>query len=125
MITIGIASPSYAENMSGLDTPNMRGMIAQMNKMQECLMDIDEIALLKYQTKLSDIGNELTDLCRLKKYDEAQNKAVVFSQKMANSKTAMQAHSCTQKMEQLNFMPIPPNFVDLKSHNICDLVSPK
>ena len=125
IITFGITPPSYAENMSGLDTPNMREMIAQMNQMQECLMHIDEIALLKYQTKLSDISNELNDLCRIGKHDEAQNKAIAFSQKMANSKTAMQAHSCTNEMEQRNFMPVPPNFIDLKNHNICDVISPK
>ncbi|WP_321323964.1 hypothetical protein [Thiomicrorhabdus sp.] len=120
LISFGMTTPSYAENMSGLDTPNMRDMIAQMNKMQECLMQVDENELLNYQSESNQLENELNTLCKQGKREEAQSKAVAFGKKITNSKAFKTIQSCTKDMEKNQFMPSPPSFDELEKYNICD-----
>lgn len=120
VISFGFTAPSYAENMSGLNTPNMRDMITQMNKMQKCLLQVDENALLRYQSESNQLENELNTLCKQNKRQEAQVKAVAFGKKLISSKAFKTIKTCTEDMEKNKFMPATPNFNNLEKHNICD-----
>lgn len=120
LISLAISNPSFAENMIGLDTTNMREMIAQRDKMQACLTQVDEIEILNYQSETYKIQNELNTLCKNGKREAAQAKAIRFGKKLINSDTFKIIKSCTKNMEKYRFMPVTPNFNDLENHNICD-----
>ncbi|MDG6773285.1 hypothetical protein QCB45_02990 [Thiomicrorhabdus sp. ZW0627] len=96
---------ALAENMSSLDNAHMQQMVHQMNKMQQCLQEIDEIELQKNQAHLNQIENELRDLCGAGKREEAQEKALEFSKEMQNSKTFTRIQACSKEMQQQGFMP--------------------
>lgn len=113
-----------AENMSSMENVHMQQMIQQMNEMQRCLQQIDEIELQKNQENMSRLENKLRALCSAGKRDEAQTEALKFSREMQDSKIFKQIQSCTQEMQQQGFMPkLPTLEIDDQGNSqthICD-----
>ena len=113
-----------AENMSSTENVHMQQMIQQMNEMQRCLQQIDEIELQKNQENMSRLENKLRALCSDGKRDEAQTEALKFSREMQDSKIFKQIQSCTQEMQQQGFMPkLPTLEIDDQGNSqthICD-----
>lgn len=113
-----------AENMSSMENVHMQQMIQQMNEMQRCLQQIDEIELQKNQENMSRLENKLRALCSDGKRDEAQTEALKFSREMQDSKIFKQIQSCTQEMQQQGFMPkLPTLEIDDQGNSqthICD-----
>ncbi|WP_373020302.1 hypothetical protein [Thiomicrorhabdus sp.] len=113
-----------AENMSSMENVHMQQMIQQMNEMQRCLQQIDEIELQKNQENMSRLENKLRALCSDGKRDEAQTEALKFSREIQDSKIFKQIQSCTQEMQQQGFMPkLPTLEIDDQGNSqthICD-----
>ena len=120
LLTLTISNTASAENMSGMDGMNMQQMMAQMNKMQQCLMQVDEMELLGYQNKISKLEPEIRSLCKNGKRDEAQQKAIAFGKEIASSNAIKTIQACTKNMQESAFMPTLPDFDNLGDRHICD-----
>ena len=119
-ISIGFTSISYAEQMSNINGMNMQQMMAQMQKMQQCLLQVDEAELRQYEARINQLEPQLKSLCQQGKRDEAQNKAIAFGKEVANSSSIKIIKECTKNMQTNGFMPPLPDFDDLGDRHICD-----
>jgi len=115
-----LTSPVSADNMSGMQGMNMQQMMAQMEKMQQCLMQVDEAELRQYEARISKLEPELRALCKAEKRDEAQKIAIKFGKEIAQSNTVKVLQSCTKDMQANSFMPQLPDFDNLGDRHICD-----
>lgn len=104
---------------------NQQDMMAQMQEMSTCMQSID-------QEKLKNLGNvadkfetEMKALCQHGKRDEAQEKAIKFSQKMMNSPTLKKLIKCTEKIpasmrEMMPSMNTEDITKDYSNRHVCD-----
>ena len=104
---------------------NQQDMMAQMQEMSTCMQSID-------QEKLKNLGNvadkfesEMKALCQHGKRDEAQQKAIKFSQKMMDSPTVKELITCTEKIpasirEMMPSMNTEDITKDYNNHHVCD-----
>ena len=119
-LTLTLSSPASAQNMSSMDGMNMQQMMAQMQKMQQCLMQVDEAELRQYEMQINKLKPELTALCQQNKRDEAQEKAITFGKQIASSNAVKTIQACTKNMQANAFMPALPDFDNLGDRHICD-----
>lgn len=124
-LLIGLSlQTARAENMSPMDTPQMQNMIQQMNKMQQCLQEVDEMELHRYEEKINALEIELRRLCKAGKDAEAQQKAVAFARELNASKIFQQIEACSAEMRHSGFMPPAPltleNIEQDQGESICN-----
>jgi len=119
-VTLSIATAASAQNMSGMDGMNMQQMMVQMNKMQQCLMQVDESTLRDYERRIYKLDPELKTLCKAGKRDEAQQKAIKFGKEVARSDAFKTIQACTKNMQANAFMPALPDFDNLDKLHICE-----
>lgn len=120
LVTFSISTAASAQNMSGMDGMNMQQMMAQMNKMQQCLMQVDEATLRDYERRIYKLEPELKALCKAGKRDEAQQKAIKFGKEVASSDAVKTIQACTKNMQINAFMPTLPDFDNLGDRHICE-----
>ncbi|MDG6777710.1 hypothetical protein QCB44_03215 [Thiomicrorhabdus sp. zzn3] len=99
---------AQAENMAPMKTPQMQQMIHQMHKMQQCLQEVDEMALHRYEEKINALESELRQLCKAGKEAQAQQKAMAFAHELDASQTFQQIEACSAEMRHSGFMPPAP-----------------
>ncbi|MGB7933033.1 MAG: hypothetical protein WCH04_12550 [Gammaproteobacteria bacterium] len=92
--------------MSGGDTQNM---MLQMQKMQACMQSVDQSRLQAFEQQAKRVEAEVKSLCASGKRDEAQQKAVAFSQEFASDPDTRKLMECTKMMSSA--MPEMP-FMD-------------
>jgi len=115
-----IATSATADTMSEMEGMNMQQMMAQMNKMQQCLMQVDETELRNYESRIYKLEPELKSLCQAGKRDEAQQKAIKFGKEIASSNAIKTIQACTENMQKNSFMPTLPDFDNLGDRHICE-----
>lgn len=117
---IGLGTNAYAEEIVNMKGKNMQQMMAQMQKMQKCLQEVDETELRQYESKIYTLEPELTALCHQGKREEAQSKAIAFGKEIASSNSIKTITLCTKDMQLNGFMPKIPDFDHLGDRHICD-----
>ncbi|MBO1923752.1 MULTISPECIES: hypothetical protein [Thiomicrorhabdus] len=88
--------------------PGMKQMALAMNKMQDCIGQVDELEQNRYEVAINRMQNELLDLCRSGKTEAAQSKALVFSREAQTSHSFQQMMACSKTMRDQGFMPQLP-----------------
>lgn len=109
--------------MSNLEGMNMQQMMQQMKTMQTCLLQVDESELRQYEADIAKLESQLKQLCKDGKRDLAQETAISFGKRVAQSKTIQTIHSCTKNMQKNAFMPTLPDYSDMKSQHVCDAIT--
>lgn len=121
--TAAVSTSVQAANMSSMEGMNMQQMMAQMQKMQQCLLQVDEAELRHYESRVSKLEIELRTLCKSGDRDQAQKKAIAFGKEITNSKAFKTIESCTKDMQLNAFMPQAPDFDNLGDRHICNELS--
>ena len=98
---------TFAQDGRGMDNIDMQKMMEQMQKMQDCMKNIDQSELKKLEQRSYQVGEEIKSLCASGKRDEAEKKAIAFSIEMANDPTMQEITKCRDNIE-IN-MPNMPN----------------
>lgn len=120
IFTLAISSSVQAANMSSMEGMNMQQMMAQMQKMQQCLLKVDEAELRHYESRVSKLEVELRALCQAGDREQAQEKAIAFGKEITSSKAFKTIESCTKDMQINAFMPKVPDFDNLGDRHICN-----
>lgn len=120
LLTLAVSANASDHNIAEAGGLNMQQMAAQMQKMQQCLMQVDESELRKYEAKVNKLQPELESLCKAGKRGEAQKKAVVFGKELAASDAIKTIQACTKNMKANGFMPSLPDFDNLGDLHVCD-----
>ena len=76
---------------------------------------MDESELRQYETDIAKLESELKQLCKDGKRDLAQEKAVAFGKRAAQSNAIQTIHNCTKNMQKNAFMPTLPDYSDMKN----------
>ena len=118
-----LLTSTYASNMSNLEGMNMQQMIQQMKTMQTCLLQVDESELRQYEADIAKLESQLKQLCKDGKRDLAQETAVSFGKRAAQSNAIQTIHSCTKNMQKNAFMPTLPDYSDMKNKHVCDALT--
>jgi hypothetical protein len=109
----------------GMNQENMQKMMGGMAAMQNCMANVDQSEMQKYQTKAMAFQDELKALCDNGKRDEAMSRSIKFSKEsMANP--ALQAmQKCGQgtqgMMPQMPSQTTPSDSNDKPTH-VCDSI---
>lgn len=120
LLTLTASLPVHAENMGNMSGPNMQQMMLQMQKMQQCLMQIDEAELRRYESQIAKLEPELRGLCQQGQRDKAQAIALDFAKQIAQSESVKIIEACTKNMQANAFMPKLPDFENLDGRHVCD-----
>jgi len=115
-----LVTGSYASNMSNVEGMNMQQMMQQMKSMQTCLLQVDESELRQYEADIAKLESELQHLCKEGKRDLAQETAISFGKRAAQSNAIQTIHNCTKNMQKNAFMPTLPDYSDMKNQHVCD-----
>lgn len=120
LLTLTVSANASDHNIAETGGINMHHMAAQMQKMQQCLMQVDEADLYKFENKINTLQPELKQLCKAGKRDEAQKKAITFGKEVAASDAIKVIKECTKNMQLNGFMPTFPDFDDLGDRHVCN-----
>lgn len=123
LLTLAVSVNASDHNIAETGGINMHQMAAQMQKMQQCLMQVDESELRRYENKINKLQPELKQLCKVGKRDEAQKKAIVFGKEVAASDAIKVVQECTKNMQLNAFMPTLPDFDNLGDRHVCDEIN--
>ncbi len=108
-VVISIAPLSaLAVDTTDFSKPQMKEWAIEFNQMQECLTQIDEMAVLQYDETLNRLQNQLGALCQAGKTDEAHNAVLAFQHTVEASGVFQQIQSCGTKLREHGFMPPLP-----------------
>jgi flagellar basal body rod protein FlgB len=116
-------SLSFAEMPAGgMNQENMQKMMGGMAAMQNCMANVDQAEMQKYQAKAMAFQDELKALCDKGKRDEAMSRAMKFSKEsMANP--ALQAmQKCGQGMQGMMPSQTNPSNSNDKPTDVCDSI---
>jgi hypothetical protein len=116
-------SLSLAQMPGGMSQEKMQQMMEGMKMMQDCMANIDQTEMQKFQAKAQAMQGEVKALCTGGKRDEAMSRAMAFGKESA-SNTALQAmQKCGGGMQgmlpQLAAQTIPGQSHE-KPRHICD-----
>lgn len=99
---------ALAVETTDFNKPQMKQWAIEYNQMQECLTQIDEMAVLQYDQTLNHLQNQLDALCHAGKTDEAQHAALAFKHTVEASTVYQQIQACGAKLREHGFMPPLP-----------------
>ncbi|MBD3775921.1 MAG: hypothetical protein IE920_02170 [Thiotrichales bacterium] len=99
---------ALAVETTDFSKPQMKEWAIEYNQMQECLTQIDEMAVLQYDQTLNHLQNQLDALCQAGKTDEAQHAARAFKHTVEASTVYQQIQACGAKLREHGFMPPLP-----------------
>jgi hypothetical protein len=114
-----------AQSLQGMNQQDMQKMMEQMQRMQSCMQDIDQSELKNIEQRSHQISVEIKALCENGQRNQAQEKAISFSQEVM-SMPAMQAmKKCGEMMQGIAKGIVPQTaFIeqDYSSRHVCDEV---
>jgi hypothetical protein len=114
---------AIAQNYPGMSGSDMQNMMLQMQKMQACMQSVDQSRLKVYEQQANKVEAEVKSLCASGKRDEAQQRAIAFSQEFTGDPDVRKMMECTKMMSSA--MPKMP-FMDQANEpgdsdkHICD-----
>jgi len=119
-----VALEAYALPPGGMSDADMQKMMQGMNAMQECMADVDQVALERFGREGEQMHAEVKALCAEGKRDAAQAKAMEYGMKVANDPAMKTMAECGKKMRdampQMQQTPGMPSEEELKNRHICD-----
>lgn len=113
------------QNYQSMSEQDMQIMMQQAQKMQECMMNIDQEKLRKIEQRSKQLDAELKALCAEGKRDEAQAKAISFGVEMAEDPTLLEMRKCGEMYQGMApKMPYMEQYQDddedRSNRHVCD-----
>lgn len=93
-----------AFDFQNMDQAGMQAMMQNMQKMQNCMANIDQNELEKLQARSEEFATSIKSLCKQGKRAEAQEKAMAYSKQFVNDKTMKAMQKCTDMAKDM--MPV-------------------
>jgi len=116
-----IVAASLAAAQNTLNGQDMNKIMEQAQKAQACMQSIDQSKLEEIKQGSEKMETEIRALCDSGKRDEAQDKAIDYSQKMMKSEAILKMRECTELMRgMLPEMPFDNFEEKMASSNVCD-----
>jgi len=114
-----------AQNYQNMSEQDMQKMMQQAQKMQECMMNIDQEKLRGIERRSMQLDAELKALCAEGKRDEAQAKAISYGMELAKDPTVLEMRKCGEMYQgMVPNMPYMEQYQaedeDRSSHHVCD-----
>jgi hypothetical protein len=114
---------AIGQNYPGINVGDTQNMMLQMQKMQACMQGVDQSRLQAFEQQAKRVEAEVKSLCASGKRDEAQQKAVAFSQEFASDPDTSKMMECTKMMSsampEMPFMDQADESGDSVKH-VCD-----
>lgn len=85
---------AFASDFQNMDQASMEKMMKNMQKMQICMSKIDKNKLNKLQASSEKFASSIKLLCKKGKRDEAQEKAMSYSEKFVKNPTMKKMKKC-------------------------------
>jgi hypothetical protein len=127
VVILLLLSPTavQAQNYQNMSEQDMQKMMQQAQKMQECMMNIDQEKLRKIEQRSKQLDAELEALCTAGKRDEAQAKAISFGMELAKDPTLLEMKKCGEIYQgmapKLPYMEqYQDDAEDRSNHHVCD-----
>ncbi len=76
---------AFATEKYKMDEEEMEAMMAQMQKLQDCIQRIDQSEITAMEQRAKEIAAEVKALCADGKRDQAQEQIITFSKKLAKT----------------------------------------
>ncbi|MCF6331622.1 MAG: hypothetical protein L3I99_08795 [Sulfurimonas sp.] len=112
---------TFAQNYSNMNEQDMQNM---MKKIQTCMKNIDLEKLKELQEQSKKFETEIKSLCSSAKRDEAQKKAILFSEKIMKNSIIQSLKECGEitlnEMTKTHFMS---ENKDSSKEHICDEIN--
>ena len=103
------------------DEAQMREMMEQGQKMQECMQGIDPSVMETMQREGQAFASKIDALCAAGKRDEAQDQAMAYGKEIAASSEFKQVRKCGEMMRGVSMESQIPMPEDLeKGLHVCD-----
>lgn len=99
-------------------TQDMESMMQDMQKMQACMSKIDFNALASLQEKSFSVQKEIETLCKNKKRDQAQEKAIAFSKEVMSYPAIVQLKECSKGSAMEGMMETSKT--SFEKHHVCE-----
>jgi hypothetical protein len=114
---------SCAMNYQNMSEADMQKMMAQMEKSQACMAEVDQSELKKFEARANQMEARVKELCASGKRDAAEQEAVVFGQEVSADPAMQKMQECARLMQ--GAMPGMPGTAaqaaeDHKDRHICD-----
>ncbi|MCF6354438.1 MAG: hypothetical protein L3J26_04940 [Candidatus Polarisedimenticolaceae bacterium] len=84
----------FAAEKYEIDKKEMQAMMAQMQKLQDCIQKIDHSEITAAEERARALGEEVKALCANGKRDQAQERAISFSKKLATIPALQELKRC-------------------------------
>jgi hypothetical protein len=114
---------AIAQNYPGMSGGDMQNMMLQMQKMQTCMQSVDQSRFKVYEQRANKVESEVKSLCASGRRDEAQQRAIAFSQEFASDPDVSKMMECTKMMSsampRMPFMD-PANESGKSDKHVCD-----
>ena len=83
-----------ALDFQNMDQASMQEMMRNMEKMQNCMANIDQDELEKLQARSEEFSASIKSLCKKGLRAEAQEKAIAYGKKFVNDPTMKEMKKC-------------------------------
>ena len=83
-----------AQDYPGMNKEDMQNMMQQMEKMQECMHNVDQAKLKVIEQRSRQMETEIKSLCADGKRDKAEEKAISFGKEIVNDPTMQAMRRC-------------------------------
>lgn len=103
-----LATSAAAVDTTDYSVKGMQTFIGQMNEMQLCMAQVDELEYSRFQSMLNDFSNRLPELCRDDSMIEIKSEMFAMLQIVSNSPAFQQISLCTEPLRASGFMPALP-----------------
>ena len=113
----------FAAESYKMDEKEMKIMMEQMQKMQNCMQKVDRNEITAAEKLATKIASEIKSMCANGKQAQAQEHAIKFSEKLATMPALRELRKCSEMaVGAAPMIPLldqykPENF---KQFNVCD-----
>lgn len=124
MLLLFFPVTALAQNFQGMNETDMQKMMQQMQKVQQCMENVDQSEMKDFEQRAQKTDAEIKALCAKGKRDKAQKEAIQFSKEVAKIKAIQEIKKCTEMMQGaqgvLSTMPYIDKDTDYSKHHVCD-----
>ena len=114
MVPIGVCA------QQGMSQADMQQMMQQAENMEACMANIDQAALTSLSEKYRMMEQEVKNLCRTNKRDEAQTRAIELGREIAANDEIKTLRQCGEMMKGMLPIMGMPTVEEMKKRHICD-----
>ena len=107
----------------GINGGDMQQMMQLMQKMQQCMAEVDQAELEALGKQSDKVAGALEVLCKKGERKKAQKKAIAYSKKLMKNPALVQMKKCgeiTKGMVPENLMPSLEDQFDFSNRHVCD-----